>query len=104
MEISTDRLNGLFGSRLASLRRAKGVSQSELGKRMGLSRTTIANLERGVQNVQLHQVFTLAHALDADPKALIPSWNEVVPESARQDDLVLEILRERLTRLTGGSK
>jgi len=71
---------------------------------MGLSRTTIANLERGVQNVQLHQVFTLAHALDADPKALIPSWNEVVPESARQDDLVLEILRERLTRLTGDSK
>lgn len=104
MEISTDRINGLFGSKLASLRRAKGVSQSELGKRMGLSRTTIANLERGVQNVQLHQVFTLAHALDADPKALIPSWNEVVPESARQDALVLELLRERLTGLAGGLK
>ena len=103
MEISTDHLNGLFGSKLASLRRARGVSQSELGKRMGLSRTTIANLERGVQNVQLHQVFTLAHALDADPRVLIPSWDEVVPESAHQDDLV-EILRKTISSLAGGSK
>lgn len=70
---------------------------------MGLSRTTIANLERGVQNVQLHQVFTLAHALDADPRVLIPSWDEVVPESAHQDDLV-EILRKTISSLAGGSK
>lgn len=104
VEISTDLVNGLFGSKLASLRRAKGVSQSELGRRMGVSRTTIANLERGVQNVQLHQVFTLAHALDADPNALIPSWSEVVPENAVLDARVLDILRESLTRLTGGPK
>ena len=103
MEISTDRLNGLFGSKLASLRRAKGVSQSELGKRMGLSRTTIANLERGVQNVQLHQVFTLAHALDADPNVLIPTWKEVVPENAPEVDL-LEILRKTFSDALGGPK
>jgi transcriptional regulator with XRE-family HTH domain len=103
VEISADRLNILFGAKLSSLRRARGISQSELGKKLDLSRTTIANLERGIQNVQLHQVFTLAEALDADPGTLIPSWIEVVPEGARPDRL-LEQLRSQLSDLSGRAR
>jgi transcriptional regulator with XRE-family HTH domain len=103
VEISAVQLNSLFGSKLASLRRSRGVSQSALGKKLGLSRTTIANLERGIQNVQLHQVFTLAQALDADPGTLIPRWGEVVPEAVRPES-ILEQLRSRLSDLSGGTK
>jgi transcriptional regulator with XRE-family HTH domain len=103
VEISADRLNFLFGSRLSSLRRSRGISQSDLGKKLDLSRTTIANLERGVQNVQLHQVFALAHALDADPATLIPGWSEVVPEEARPESL-LEKLRLQFTDLSRGAR
>lgn len=80
------------------------MSQSELGKRLDLSRTTIANLERGVQNVQLHQVFTLAHALDADPGILIPSWREVVPETVGSEKSLLEIARGKISDISGGSR
>lgn len=99
MEISSERINSLFGAKLASLRRGKGVSQTLLGKRLHLSRTTIANLERGTQNVQLHQVFAFAQALDADPNILIPKSQELVPNEATSDhvrELVMAKLNENL--------
>jgi transcriptional regulator with XRE-family HTH domain len=66
------RVNSLFGQRLALARRSRRVSQAELANRVGRSRVTIANLESGKQNVQLHQVFTLAAALDVPATELIP--------------------------------
>jgi DNA-binding XRE family transcriptional regulator len=66
------RVNTLFGQRLASARRSRRVSQSELGNRIGRSRVTIANMESGKQNVQLHQVFILAKALNVQATELIP--------------------------------
>lgn len=90
-----DRVNSLFGEKLAQVRRARRVSQAELGKRVNLSRTTIANLERGSQNVQLHQMFTLARALDANPDELIPTGQELEPAS-EQVDQVLKSIRERI--------
>jgi transcriptional regulator with XRE-family HTH domain len=85
----SDRVNAIFGDKLATVRRARRVSQEMLGHRVNLSRTTIANLERGAQNVQLHQVFTLARALNANPYDLIPTRQELEPAS----DQVGEVLR-----------
>lgn len=77
-------VNLVFGQRLASARRARKVSQAELAKRVGRSRITIANLESGRQNVQLHQVFSLAAALDIPAIELIPDSVMVMvdPQSA----------------------
>jgi len=103
VDISTsiNQVNILFGSRLSSVRRAKRVSQTELGRRVKLSRTTIANLEAGLQNVQLHQVFSLARALDADPNELIPSVREFEAEEQRRNDLLLQQIREELLQIMG---
>lgn len=103
MEISANALNSLFGSKLSMLRRSRRISQANLGSLVGWSRTTIANLERGSQNVQLYQVFLLAHALDATPDQLIPTPREVQPDKARIDEKFLQIVRERLESLKGGS-
>jgi transcriptional regulator with XRE-family HTH domain len=72
VENLAERVNSLFGQRLALARRSRRVSQAELANRVGRSRVTIANLESGKQNVQLHQVFTLAAALDVPATELIP--------------------------------
>jgi transcriptional regulator with XRE-family HTH domain len=72
VENLADHVNSLFGHLLASARRSRRVSQAELANRVGRSRVTIANLESGKQNVQLHQVFTLAAALDIPAIELIP--------------------------------
>jgi transcriptional regulator with XRE-family HTH domain len=93
VEISATTLNSLFGSKLSMLRRSRRISQAELGSRVGWSRTTIANLERGSQNVQLYQIFLLAQALDATPDQLIPTAREVQPNNAKSDEEFLQIAR-----------
>ena len=102
MENSLSSVNSLFGAKLSSARRARNVSQSELGKRVRLSRITIAKLERGVQNVQLCQVFLIARALDIPPEELIPSSSEVDSSGANQDGLIFQLVRSQMANVIQG--
>ncbi|MBN9037037.1 MAG: helix-turn-helix transcriptional regulator [Rhizobiales bacterium] len=49
------------------------MSQDVLATKVGLSRTSITNIERGRQSVLVHQLFSFADALGASPAALLPS-------------------------------
>jgi transcriptional regulator with XRE-family HTH domain len=92
-------VNALFGERLASVRRARRVSQAELGRRIERSRTTIANLEGGDQNVQLHQVYSIAKALDMPIEELLPPVNELPDTYApakNPKDVFLESVKRQL--------
>lgn len=97
-------VNVLFGERLANVRRGRRISQKELGRRIERSRTTIANLEGGGQNVLLHQVFSIARALDAPIFDLLPQPNEL-PDSfapALNPDIVfIETMRRQLASAIG---
>lgn len=53
--------------------RQPGLTQEELGKRIGLSRTSIVNIEKGRQHVALHQLFLISDALRVSPEALMPA-------------------------------
>lgn len=102
MENPLSPVNSLFGVKLAGARRARNVSQAELGKRVGLSRITIAKLERGVQNVQLCQVFLLARALDVPPEELIPSSREVDNSGTNQDAQIFQLVRSQMASVIQG--
>src|SRR5258708_16854104 len=52
-----------FGNRLAAARKRRRLSQAALGTLTGFSRTSITNIERGRQAVQLHHVYTFASVL-----------------------------------------
>jgi len=95
-------VNSLFGVKLSAARRSRNLSQSELGKRVGLSRITIAKLERGVQNVQLCQVFLVARALDIPPDELIPSSQEVDNSGANQDAQIFQLVRSQMASVIQG--
>jgi transcriptional regulator with XRE-family HTH domain len=62
-----------FGRRLARIRRAAGLSQQTLGERVGLSRTSIVNVEKGRQRVPLHMLIEFAAALGVEPTSLLPT-------------------------------
>lgn len=49
-----------------------GMTQEKLGNLVGLSRTSITNIERGHQHVSLHHLFAIADALRVPPDALLP--------------------------------
>lgn len=60
-----------FGAKLESLRIALGLSQLELAKRVGLTRTSVCNIEAGRQRILLDDVEKFAAAFATNPKTLL---------------------------------
>lgn len=62
-----------FGQLLGQVRRKKGKSQEFLADELGLSRTSITNIEKGRQPIQLHSLYRIARLLAVELKELLPS-------------------------------
>lgn len=76
-----------FGRRLKERRKQAGLTQEDLGNRVGLSRTAITNIELGNQQVHLHRFVLLSSALGIDPQELLPDgvWHDdedILPSSS----------------------
>ena len=69
---SRDLLYREFGILLSSERRRKHLSQAQFGARVGLSRTSVTNIECGRQPIQLHQLYLFASVLKSDLSKLLP--------------------------------
>lgn len=61
----------LFGERLATLRREKGLSQEALALESGIARSYLGGVERGQRNIALLNICRLASALDLSPSELM---------------------------------
>ena len=66
-----DRFYQQFGLRVRRARLDSGLNQEALGHRVGLERSSISNIEKGRQRVQLHMLAEFAAALDVTPAALL---------------------------------
>lgn len=64
-----------FGQLLQQHRKRLGMSQAAVGKAIGLSRASVANIETGRQHIPLHHLYRLARALKVDVYALLPTIN-----------------------------
>jgi transcriptional regulator with XRE-family HTH domain len=62
----------LVGSNIRKRRVKKGLTQEFLGDQVGLSRSSITNVEQGRQTILLHQFIELARVLGAEPQELLP--------------------------------
>lgn len=71
MSQQVEPIYGRLGKRLRRARRKVGVTQLELAEHMGLSRTSIANIEAGRQRVFLHQLVAGARALAVPYRELL---------------------------------
>jgi transcriptional regulator with XRE-family HTH domain len=67
-----DRFYEEFGQRVRRARLSLGLNQEALGHRVGLERSSISNVEKGRQRVQLHMLLEFANALDVPPIQLLP--------------------------------
>jgi len=61
----------LFGQQLAMLRKQRGWSQEKLALESGLARSYVSGIERGVRNVALINICTLADTLGVPPSDLM---------------------------------
>jgi transcriptional regulator with XRE-family HTH domain len=90
-------INGLYlevGQRITAARKARGYTQADLGRTVGLSRSSIANIESAVQRAPFHTLLGIAQALGADPAALLLSDDP--PQVAPPMPSVNVTLRRRL--------
>lgn len=62
-----------IGKRIRSEREALGFSQKEIADEVGMSRTSIVNIEAGRQHLPLHTLCVIADALGISVNCLIPN-------------------------------
>ena len=67
-----------FGKAMQALRKAKGLSQEKFGFEVGLDRTYISGIERGVRNPSLKNIVKIAQALGVTPAKLLHDAEEHV--------------------------
>lgn len=61
-----------FGQTLRKARKTSGLSQEDLGKAVGLNRTSVSNIEKGRQKILLHTFCDVLRVLSVEPRDLIP--------------------------------
>lgn len=63
-----------IGLKITALRRQQGIGQQELARAIGLTRTSITNLEAGRQHVTLFCLCQIADLLGVSLDAILPGW------------------------------
>jgi transcriptional regulator with XRE-family HTH domain len=82
-----DRLYRGVGDLVQAARAKAGLSQAELGDRIGFTRSSIANLEAGRQRIRLHILALIADALHIETAELIPRASLGIAKDLSQVDL-----------------
>ena len=72
--------NTVFGEQLRELRKAASLTQEELAFRVGLDRTYISLLERGIKSPTLNTFFRLCKTLRQQPADVITRVYERIEE------------------------
>ncbi len=88
-----------FGLKLRDARKRAGLTQVDLADRVGLSRTSITNIEKGRQGISLHMLLQLASAVGVQPVGLLPETKN----SPKQDLIDRKILKQKLREEEGVS-
>ena len=68
-------------------REAAGLTQDKLAARVGLTRTSITNIEQGKQRIQIHTLYDIAQALNLSPRALLPTTPTTATDETVDKDL-----------------
>lgn len=79
-----DLLYRLIGRNVRDARDAAGATQEDLAEAIGVTRTSITNLERGEQRPPLHRLLRLARSLEVSLTDLVPSWSELEREMSER--------------------
>ncbi|AZN40402.1 helix-turn-helix transcriptional regulator [Paenibacillus albus] len=75
----------ILGQRIKLLREKTNWTQDTLGERVGLTRSSIANIESGKQKAPLPTIYQIADLLQVEIFDLLPSLSDLKNEN--KDDL-----------------
>lgn len=77
--LNEKELNSYIGKRISEYRNSNrcSLTQAELAKRVDLSRASIINIEKGVQQVSISNLIKICIALDVSIREVLPSDEEI---------------------------
>ncbi|MDN4175620.1 helix-turn-helix transcriptional regulator [Nocardioides sp. SOB77] len=78
--------NRALGERVREARLAQNMTQEQLASRLGVARTSVANLERGVQAPTAYRLARLAQVFSLEPQDLLPRLNDLISPSKHELD------------------
>jgi transcriptional regulator with XRE-family HTH domain len=61
-----------IGKRVKVARRKRGLTQTEFGIKVSLSRSSIANIENGIQKVTIQSLYQISYVLKVSIYDLLP--------------------------------
>jgi transcriptional regulator with XRE-family HTH domain len=94
-EMTGDPFYQEFGELLKAARQLHRplITQGKLAEALGISRPSIANIEKGRQPVQLHLVVKMAEILGVEVGSLIPQ--QLPPLASKEQSLAVEELKRQ---------
>jgi transcriptional regulator with XRE-family HTH domain len=86
-----------LGRAIRDARRRKGISQTELGRLVGMSQRTISSLELGRVGLPVSDLYRIGKALDVDPiELLLAAWPEEYEARLENEDMQIVMAIKRL--------
>jgi transcriptional regulator with XRE-family HTH domain len=80
-----ERVYRTLGERIRSERLKQNITQDELASRVGLTRTSITNVEKGRQRLLVHTLLQIADSLGTDPARLLITFESETPIVFRKE-------------------
>ncbi len=66
-----------IGDNIRQARTDKNLTQEKLAQKVGLTASSISNIELGIQRIQLHDLYKIADTLEKEIDQLLPSSREI---------------------------
>jgi transcriptional regulator with XRE-family HTH domain len=96
----------IVGEKIRQARTEKGFTQEKLAQQVGLTASSISNIELGIQSVQLHDLYKIADILEKDITHLLlpsktlkdamPSIDKTMKELSSKERAYVESLRAKI--------
>jgi transcriptional regulator with XRE-family HTH domain len=77
MPYSKEIIYKIIGEKIRNERENLSLNQEKLSNIIGVSRSSVSNIETGRHQVPIHLLFTLSKKLDIELNQLIPSNDEI---------------------------
>lgn len=78
--LPNEQVNLLYvalGNRIKNEREAQGYKQTSFAKQIGISRSSLVNIEKGRQRTPLHVLYSIAELLEINMMDLLPKRKEL---------------------------
>ena len=93
-----EAIYGSVGERIRTRRKKLGMTQEQLAQKLEISRASLANIETGRQSILLHNLYSIAKAIELAPESLLPSPNVHVEKGASSSIELPDDLRSEQKR------